>query len=130
MLSVVTTSGGIGAMEQLTNDRARLYAAIDGIHFASGRVGQTWYEPTNIVYVEAPNGSQVGMKSVADPDRKQCPAERDSQSDAFGSEPQRRGLRDRRTARYARPQSYRFLFRWFRTGANWSDPDRQIAHRL
>ena len=25
MLSVVTTSGGIGAMEQLTNDRARLY---------------------------------------------------------------------------------------------------------
>jgi VWFA-related protein len=48
LASIMTTSGGMGAMQQLTNDKRQLYAAIDRIHYVPGRTGQTWYEPTNI----------------------------------------------------------------------------------
>jgi hypothetical protein len=48
LVSVMTTSGGMGAMEQLTNDRSRLYAAIDRIRYVTGRIGQTWYDPVDI----------------------------------------------------------------------------------
>src|SRR5437763_1304226 len=44
----MTTSGGIGAMEQLTNDKRQLFASIERIHYVQGRTGQTWYDPTNI----------------------------------------------------------------------------------
>ena len=52
LVSVMTTSGGIGAMEQLTNDKRQLYAAIERIRYVPGRVGQTWYEPTNCCSVD------------------------------------------------------------------------------
>jgi VWFA-related protein len=48
LVSVMTTSGGMGIVAQLTNDKRQLYAAIDRIHYVAGRIGQTWYEPTNI----------------------------------------------------------------------------------
>ncbi len=47
LVSIMTTSGGMGAMQQLTNDKRQLYAAIDGIRYVPGRTGQTWYEPVN-----------------------------------------------------------------------------------
>jgi VWFA-related protein len=43
LVSIMTTSGGMGAMQQLTNDKRQLYAAIDGIRYVRGRTGQTWY---------------------------------------------------------------------------------------
>ena len=48
LVSIMTTSGGMGALEQLTNDQRQLYASINRIHYVQGRVGQTWYEPANI----------------------------------------------------------------------------------
>jgi VWFA-related protein len=48
LVSIMTTSGGTGAMQQLTNDNRQLLALIDRIHYVPGRVGLTWYEPTNI----------------------------------------------------------------------------------
>jgi VWFA-related protein len=47
LVSIMTTSGGMGAMQQLTNDKRQLYAAIDGIRYVPGRTGLTWYEPVN-----------------------------------------------------------------------------------
>ncbi|HXB70771.1 MAG TPA: VWA domain-containing protein [Candidatus Acidoferrales bacterium] len=48
LVSIMTTSGGIGVMEQLTNDKRQLHAAIERVRYVPGRTGQTWYEPTNI----------------------------------------------------------------------------------
>jgi VWFA-related protein len=48
LVSIMTTSGGMGAMQQLTNDKRQLYAAIEGIRYVRGRTGQTWYEPTSL----------------------------------------------------------------------------------
>src|SRR5580658_6455455 len=45
LVSIMTTSGGMGVMAQLTNDKRQLYAAIDGIHYVPGRTGLTWYVP-------------------------------------------------------------------------------------
>ena len=49
LVSIMTTSGGMGAMEQLTNDRRHLYASIDRIHWVPGRNRLTWYEPVHSV---------------------------------------------------------------------------------
>ena len=48
LVSVMTTSGGMGVMQQLTNDKRQLLAMIDRIHYSLGRVGATWYTPANI----------------------------------------------------------------------------------
>lgn len=48
LVSIMTTSGGMGVMQQVTNDRRQLYAAIDRIHWSPARTGLTWYEPANI----------------------------------------------------------------------------------
>ncbi len=48
LVSIMTTSGGMGAMQQLTNNKRQLYAAIERIHWSPGRTGFTWYQPTNI----------------------------------------------------------------------------------
>jgi VWFA-related protein len=45
LAAVMNTSGGMGAMQQLTNDKRQLYAAIDRIHYIPARSGQTWYVP-------------------------------------------------------------------------------------
>ncbi len=45
LVSIMTTSGGMGAMQQLTNDKRQLYAAIDSIRYMPGRTGLTWYKP-------------------------------------------------------------------------------------
>jgi VWFA-related protein len=37
LVSVTTTSGGMGILAQLTNDKRQLYAAIDRIHYVPGR---------------------------------------------------------------------------------------------
>ncbi len=48
LVSIMTTSGGTGVMQQLTNDARQLLASIDRIRYVPGRTGLTWYEPTNI----------------------------------------------------------------------------------
>ncbi len=45
LAAVMTTSGGMGAMQQLTSDRRQLQASIDRIHYLPGRTSLTWYEP-------------------------------------------------------------------------------------
>ncbi len=45
LASIMTTSGGMGAMQQLTSDKRQLYASIDRIHYLPGRTGLTWYVP-------------------------------------------------------------------------------------
>jgi VWFA-related protein len=45
LVSIMTTSGGMGAMQQLTNDKRQLYASIERIHYMPGRTGLTWYKP-------------------------------------------------------------------------------------
>jgi hypothetical protein len=44
LASIMTTSGGQGAMQQLTNDKRQLLASIDRIHYMPGRTGLTRYE--------------------------------------------------------------------------------------
>jgi VWFA-related protein len=46
LAAVMTTSGNMGPMQQLTNDKRQLDAAIDRIHYFPGREGFTWYTPT------------------------------------------------------------------------------------
>jgi VWFA-related protein len=45
LASIMTTSGGMGAMQQLTSDKSQLYASIKRIHYMPGRTGLTWYAP-------------------------------------------------------------------------------------
>jgi VWFA-related protein len=45
LASIMTTSGGMGAMQQLTSDKSQLYASIERIHYMPGRTGLTWYAP-------------------------------------------------------------------------------------
>jgi VWFA-related protein len=45
LASIMTTSGGMGAMQQLTSDKSRLYASIERVHYMPGRTGLTWYAP-------------------------------------------------------------------------------------
>ena len=45
LAAVMTTSGGTGVMQQLTNDRRQLQASINRIHYMPGRTDLTWYEP-------------------------------------------------------------------------------------
>ncbi len=47
LISVMTTSGGMGISAQLTNDRRQIDAAIERIHWSWGRTGITWYQPVN-----------------------------------------------------------------------------------
>ena len=47
LASIMTTSGGTGAMQQLTNDKRQLLASIDRIHYVPGRSGLTWYDPVH-----------------------------------------------------------------------------------
>ncbi len=39
----LSTSGWMGAMQQLTNDKRQLLSSIDRIHYVAGRTGLTWY---------------------------------------------------------------------------------------
>jgi hypothetical protein len=45
LAAVMTTPGGMGTTQQLTNDKRQLDAAIDRIHYFAGRTGMTWYTP-------------------------------------------------------------------------------------
>jgi VWFA-related protein len=47
LISVMTTSGGMGITAQLTNDRRQIDATIDRIHWSTGRTGLTWYQPVH-----------------------------------------------------------------------------------
>jgi VWFA-related protein len=60
LVSVMTTSGGMGAMAQLTNDKRQLYAAIERIHyFVGSRPGWTWYTP-----IEQPTADRLYQKQI------------------------------------------------------------------
>src|SRR5260370_2598500 len=47
LASIMTTSGGMGAMQQLTNDKRQLLTSIDSIHYVAGLPGLTWYDPVH-----------------------------------------------------------------------------------
>ncbi len=60
LVSVMATSGGMGAMAQLTNDKRQLHAAIDRIHYVpESRIGFTWYVP-----IEQPTGDRLYRKQI------------------------------------------------------------------
>jgi VWFA-related protein len=55
LVSIMKTSGGMGAMEQFTTDKNQLNAEIDRIHWtAAGRLGFTWYAAAPGSYDPAP----------------------------------------------------------------------------
>lgn len=47
LVSILTTSGGSGAMQQLTKDKRQLSASIDRIHWLNARIQLTWYDPVH-----------------------------------------------------------------------------------
>jgi VWFA-related protein len=47
LVAIIRTSGGVGALQQFTSDKRRLYAAIEGVKwYVGGRAGTTPFEPT------------------------------------------------------------------------------------
>ena len=44
LVSIMTTSGGMGINEQPTTDRRQIQAAVDRIHWSPGRNGLSWYD--------------------------------------------------------------------------------------
>jgi VWFA-related protein len=69
LASIMTTSGGMGAMQQLTSDKSQLYAAIGAIRYVPGRTGLTWYEPVNCCSAdrEFQNEANARLKAVRNP---------------------------------------------------------------
>jgi len=45
LVAIIRTSGGVGALQQFTSDRRRLYAAIEGVKWYGGRNKATPFEP-------------------------------------------------------------------------------------
>jgi len=43
LVSIMTSSGGMGVMQEPATDKRQLYASIDRVHFIPGRNGLTWY---------------------------------------------------------------------------------------
>ena len=69
IVSIMTTSGGSGSTQQVTNDKRQLFAAIDGVRFRSGRAGQTWYDPVHKIDVasEVDNASNERLNGIRRP---------------------------------------------------------------
>jgi VWFA-related protein len=69
LASVMTTSGGMGVMAQLTSDKRQLYASIERIHWWAGRTGLTWYQPVHKIDVasEVENASIERLNAVRKP---------------------------------------------------------------
>jgi VWFA-related protein len=47
LVSIMTSSGGMGATAGLTSDKRQIYASIDRIRYVPGRNGFTWYPPVH-----------------------------------------------------------------------------------
>ncbi len=70
LVSVMTSSGGMGVMQQLTTDKRQLYASIDRMHFiAGGRNGLTWYLPVHKIdaYTEIENEANARLNAARRP---------------------------------------------------------------
>ncbi|HZL57974.1 MAG TPA: VWA domain-containing protein [Bryobacteraceae bacterium] len=69
LVSVMTSSGGMGVMAQLTNDKRQLYAAIDRIRWLPGRTPLTWYDPVHVIDAasEFENASNRRVNAVRRP---------------------------------------------------------------
>lgn len=69
LVSIVTTSGGAGVAEQLTNDKRQLYASIDRIHWSPSRTALTWYEPVRRIdrFNNIDNASNRRLNAVRNP---------------------------------------------------------------
>jgi len=69
LVSIMTTSGGMGAMQQLTNDKRQIYASIDQVRYSAGRIGLTWYEPVNKIDLasEVENGKNARLNAIRYP---------------------------------------------------------------
>ncbi len=69
LVSIMKTSGGMGAMEQFTTDKNQLHAAIDRIHWTgAGRLGSNWYAPAPGSYDPASSiagDPTAGVKSAS-----------------------------------------------------------------
>jgi VWFA-related protein len=69
LVSIMTSSGGTGALEQPTNDRRQLYACIDRIHWSNARTSLTWYEPVHKIDAasEFENASNGRLNAIRRP---------------------------------------------------------------
>lgn len=64
LVAIIRTSGGVGALQQFTSDKRRLYAAIEGVKwYAGGRSGTTPFEPTEPP-TRGPKGPEVDAKKA------------------------------------------------------------------
>ena len=69
LVSIMTSSGGMGVTSQLTTDKRQLYASIDRMHFIPGRNGQTWYPPVHKIDAasEVENEATARMNAARNP---------------------------------------------------------------
>lgn len=69
LVSIMTSSGGTGALEEPTNDRRQLYASIDRVHWSNARTALTWYEPVHKIDVasEFENASNGRLNAIRRP---------------------------------------------------------------
>ena len=69
LVSIMTTSGGTGAAQRVTNDPRELLSAIDRVQYVAGRVGPTWYDPVHKIDAasEFENQSNLRLKAVRQP---------------------------------------------------------------
>jgi VWFA-related protein len=64
LVAIIRTSGGVGALQQFTSDKRRLYAAIEGVKwYVGGRSGTTPFEPTEPP-TRGPKGPEVDAKKA------------------------------------------------------------------
>ena len=65
----MTSSGGTGVLEQLTNDKRQLYACIDRIHWSNARTALTWYDPVHVIDAasEFENASNRRLNAIRRP---------------------------------------------------------------
>jgi VWFA-related protein len=69
LVSIMTSSGGTGVLEQLTNDKRQLYACIDHIHWSNARTAPTWYDPVHKIDAasEFENASNRRLNAIRRP---------------------------------------------------------------
>lgn len=65
LVSIMTSSRGMGASAQLTSDKRQIYASIGAIHYVPGRTGLTWYVPVRKFDAASRYESEVNKRLAA-----------------------------------------------------------------
>ncbi len=64
MVAIIRTSGGVGALQQFTNDKRQLYAAVEAVKwYGTGRSGPTPFEPIDTP-TPGSKGAEVDAKKA------------------------------------------------------------------